>query len=72
MGVKEFVVQGIFIECIEGVGDIILIVCIKNEFNIFLKKKFDKNYVLKNIGKSFYVLYVEKGIKLSKIVILYI
>lgn len=50
MGVKELAVQGTLIECIEGVGDNTLIARIKNELNISLKKKFDKNHVLKNIG----------------------
>lgn len=72
MGVKELAAQGTPIECIEGDGDNTLIARIKNELNISLKKKFDKNHVLKNIGKSLYALHAEKGIKLSKTVILHI
>lgn len=74
MGIKELAAQGTPIECIEGDGNNTLIACIKNEFNISLKKKFDKNHVLKNIGKSLYALHAEKGtgIKLSKTVILHI
>lgn len=68
-GVKELIDEGIFVEYIEGDGDNMLIVCLWLELNLEMKKCFDKNYVVKNIGKCLFFL---KGKKLSKIVIMYI
>ncbi|XP_060555893.1 uncharacterized protein LOC132716601 [Ruditapes philippinarum] len=42
---------------------------LKSKHNISLKKKYDKNHMIKNLGKSFYGLQNEKGIKISKITI---
>lgn len=61
--------MGIFVDIFEGDGDNIMIFRIKSEFGIIMKKWLDKNYVIKNIGKRFYVFYGIKGVKLSKIVI---
>lgn len=61
MGVKELAAKGTPIEGIEGDSDNTVIARIKTELNISLKKKFDKNHVLKNIGKSLYALHAEKG-----------
>lgn len=51
LGVKELNKSGIFVEILEGDGDNIMILRLKNEFGINMKKCFDKNYVVKNVGK---------------------
>lgn len=56
LGVKELNESGIFVEYLEGDGDNIFIVRFKSDLNIFMKKRFDRNYIVKNIGKSMFVL----------------
>ena len=34
-----------------------------------MNKRYDRNHVVKNVGKSLYALHYKKGVKLSKIVI---
>lgn len=63
MGVKELTVQGTLIECIEGDGDNTLIARIKNKLNISLKKKFDKNHVLKKHRKKYICIACRKRYK---------
>lgn len=57
------------VEIIEGDGDNTLLARLKSKHGISLKKKYDKNHVMKNLGKSLYSLQNEKGIKISKITI---
>lgn len=71
-GVKEFLEEGTPIEYVEGDGDNTLISRLRSDLNINMKKRFDKNHVVKNIGKSLYALRNEKGVKLSKAVILHV
>ena len=66
-GILEMAQEGTPIEYIEGDGDTTLISRLKTNQNITMKKRFDKNHVIKNIGKQLYALQSEKNIKLSKI-----
>lgn len=59
-------------EYLEGDGDNTLIANLRTELNINMKKRFDKNHVVKNFTKSLYQLKTQKGVKLSKTVILHL
>ena len=65
-GVMDLASEGTPVEYIEGDGDTTLIARLKNNQNITMKKRFDKNHIIKNVGKSLYALPLEKGIKISK------
>lgn len=69
LGVKQLYSEGTPVEIIEGDGDNTLIARLKKNLQLDIKKKYDKNHVIKNIGKSLYSLTTEKGVKLSKHVI---
>ena len=74
-GVKELSDDGTPVEILEGDGDNTLIAKLKSDLGINMKKRLDKNHVIKNIGKSLYALHHEKGVnrvKLSKAVISHI
>ncbi|XP_053385649.1 uncharacterized protein LOC128545990 [Mercenaria mercenaria] len=71
-GVKELLEEGTPIEYLEGDGDNTLIARLKSNLNLTMKKRFDRNHVVKNIGKRLYMLHGEKGVKLSKNVIVHI
>ena len=68
-GIKELIDEGTPIEYVEGDGDNTLIARVRNNMNINLKKRFDKNHVVKNIGKQLYTLHFSKTVKLSKVTI---
>lgn len=68
-GVKQLADDGTPVEFIEGDGDNTLIIRLKHDHDIDMKKHFDKNHVVKNIGKYLYSLAIEKGVKMSKTVI---
>ncbi|XP_053392723.1 uncharacterized protein LOC123542269 isoform X2 [Mercenaria mercenaria] len=68
-GVHELLEEGTPVEYLEGDGDNTLISKIKTNLGISMKKRFDKNHVVKNFTKSLYCLKNDKGIKLSKSVI---
>ncbi len=68
-GVQELSSEGTPVEYLEGDGDNTLIARLRSELNITMKKRFDKNHVVKNIGKSLYALAGMKGVRLSKSVI---
>ncbi|XP_045210249.2 uncharacterized protein LOC123561735 [Mercenaria mercenaria] len=65
-GVHELLEEGTTVEYLEGDGDNTLISKIKTNLGISMKKRFDKNHVVKNFTKSLYCLKNDKGIKLSK------
>lgn len=71
-GVCELHKDGTPVEVIEGDGDNTMIARLKSKSNISLKKKFDRNHIVKNIGKKLYALQADKSTKLSKLVILHI
>ncbi|XP_060553342.1 uncharacterized protein LOC132714462 isoform X2 [Ruditapes philippinarum] len=71
-GVLELANEGTPVEYIEGDGDTTLLARLKNNQNISLKKRFDKNHIMKNIGKSLYSLQSQKGVKLSKNTIIHL
>ena len=71
-GVKELAAEGTPVEYLEGDGDNTLVARLKTNSNIDMKKRFDKNHIVKNIGKHMYALHAEKGIRLSKNVIMHI
>ncbi|XP_053389209.1 uncharacterized protein LOC123543364 isoform X2 [Mercenaria mercenaria] len=71
-GVKELMKEGTPIEYLEGDGDTTLIARLRNNLNINMKKRFDRNHIVKNIGKNLYALQASKGTKLSRNVILHI
>lgn len=68
-GVKELNKSGTPVEILEGDGDNTMISRLKNEFGINMKKRLDKNHVVKNIGKQLYCLYNDRSVKISKTVI---
>ncbi|KAH3868078.1 hypothetical protein DPMN_031215 [Dreissena polymorpha] len=53
-GVKELSEQGTPVEYLEGDGDNTLISKLKSDLNVTMKKRFDKNHVVKNFTKSLY------------------
>ena len=67
--VKELNEEGTPVEYIEGDGDNTLVARLKSDLNVDIKKRFDKNHVVKNIGKALYALGATKGVKMSKHVI---
>lgn len=69
-GINELYKEGTPVEVIEGDGDNTMIARLKSKSNMNLKKKFDRNHVVKNIGKNLYALHSDKNTKLSKSVIL--
>ena len=71
-GIKQLAEAGTPVEYLEGDGDNTLIARLKTELNLNMKKRFDRNHIVKNIGKSMYQLSAEKGVKLSKIVIMHL
>lgn len=71
-GVVQLAEEGTPVEYLEGDGDNTLIARLRNNRNIDMKKRFDRNHVVKNVGKRLYALHHQKGIKLSKIVILHL
>lgn len=71
-GFKELTASGTPVDTIEGDGDNTLISRIKKDLNIEVKKRFDKNHILKNITKSLYTLAEGKTVKISKMVILHL
>ena len=71
-GVKELIDGGTPVEYLEGDGDNTLIARLRTDLNISMKKRFDRNHIVKNVGKSLYSLHAEKGVKLSKNVIVHI
>lgn len=68
-GVKELNESGTPVEILEGDGDNTMISRLKSELGINMKKRLDKNHVVKNIGKQLYCLYNDKSVKISKTVI---
>lgn len=68
-GILELKSEGTPVEYCEGDGDTTLLSRLKTNQGIDMKKRFDKNHVMKNTGKSLYALQAEKGVKLSKTVI---
>ena len=46
-GVKELAVEGTSVEYLEGDGDNTLIARLKTNSNIDMKKRFDKNHIVK-------------------------
>lgn len=69
LGVKELNESGTPVEYLEGDGDNTLIARLKSDLNISMKKRFDRNHIVKNIGKSMFALQERK---LSKSVIMHI
>lgn len=65
-GVLKMAEEGTPVEYLEGDGDNTLIAKLRQDHNIQMKKRFDKNHVVKNIGKNLYSLKNEKCVKLSK------
>ncbi|XP_065929397.1 uncharacterized protein [Magallana gigas] len=71
-GIKELIDSGTPVDILEGDGDNTMISRIKSELGITMKKRLDKNHVIKNIGKRLYALHGTKGVKLSKTVIVHL
>lgn len=68
-GIRELAKEGTNVEIVEGDGDNTLVARVKKNMGIELKKRFDKNHVVKNVGKQLYSLHNSKSVKLSKTVI---
>ena len=68
-GVKELNDSGVSVEYLEGDGDNTLIARLKSDLNMAMKKRFDRNHIVKNVGKSMFALQEKK---LSKTVIMHI
>lgn len=71
-GVVELAEEGTPVEYIEGDGDNTLIARLRDTQNIQMKKRYDRNHVVKNVGKRLYALHHQKGVKLSKTVIIHV
>ena len=69
-GMKELIEEGTPVDIIEGDGDSSLIARLRQELKLKIKKRFDKNHIIKNIGKALYELPKAK-VKISKAVILH-
>ncbi|XP_053400902.1 uncharacterized protein LOC128557554 isoform X2 [Mercenaria mercenaria] len=69
-GVRELFSEGTPIEYLEGDGDNTLIARLKSDLNISLKKRFDKNHVVKNVTGTLYKM--KSALKLSDNVISHI
>lgn len=65
--VKELNDSGTPVKYLEGDGDNTLIARLRSDLN--MKKRFDRNHIVKNIGKSMFALQEKK---LSKSVIMHI
>lgn len=50
-GVVELAKEGTPVEYIEGDGDNTLIARLRTNLNIEMKKRFDRNHIVKNVGK---------------------
>lgn len=68
-GVKELNDSGTPVKYLEGDGENTLIARLKSDLNISMKKRFDRNHIVKNIGKSMFALQEKQ---LSKSVIMHI
>ena len=71
-GIRELLDEVTPIEYIEGDGDNTLLARLKAELDITLKKRFDKNHVVKNVTGSLYKLKSAGFAKLSKTIISHI
>jgi hypothetical protein len=63
-GIKELSEEGTPVEVLDGDGDTTMLAHIKSDLNMTLKKRYDRNHIVKNIGKNLYALK-----KISKTVI---
>lgn len=71
-GIKELIDSGTPVDILKGDGDNTMISKIKSDLGTTMKKRLDKNHVIKNIGKRLYALHGTKGVKLSKTVIVHL
>lgn len=71
-GIQDLLQAGIQVEYLEGDGANTLIAKLKKDLNINMKKRFDRNHIVKNVGKSLWALHYDKTVKLSKNVITHI
>ena len=71
-GVSELAKSGTPVEYIEGDGDNTLIARLKTNLNINMKKRFDRNHIVKNIGKRLYALQASNKVKLSKSLVIHL
>lgn len=71
-GVRELQEEGVTIEYIEGDGDNTLISKLKEDLKLNMRKRFDRNHIVKNVGKRLWKLHNDKVVKLSKSVILHL
>lgn len=71
-GIKQLQKEGINVEYLEGDGDNTLIHKLKQELNVDMKKRYDRNHIVKNVGKKLWQLHYDKSVKLSKSIILHI
>ena len=64
-GLDELHNSGIAVEYIEGDGDSTMMARVRNKYP-HLKKRYDKNHVVKNVGKNFLGLQASKKAKISR------
>lgn len=55
-GIRELAEKGTPVENLEGDGDTTMLAYVKSDLNLSLKKWYDRNNVVKNIGKHFYAI----------------
>ena len=67
-GIRQMIDQGTPVDTIEGDGDSTVIARIRDQLGLLVRKKFDRNHVVKNVGKALYSLQ-NKKVKISKSVI---
>lgn len=56
-GIKELIDSGTPVDILKGDGDNTMISKIKSDLGTTMKKRLDKNHVIKNIGKRLYALH---------------
>lgn len=60
-GVKELAAAGTPVEYLKGDGDNTLISRLKTNSDISIKKRFDKDHIVRNIGKQVFALHAKKA-----------
>ena len=70
--IRQLKEDGIPIDVMEGDGDNTLVARLKAEGYGEIKKKYDRNHMVKNIGKQLHELAAKKHVKLSKMTLVHL
>lgn len=55
-GIRELAEKGTPVEILEGDGNTTMLAYVKSDLNLSLRKRYDRNNVVKNIGKHLYAI----------------